>query len=59
MRKYKFYIGFYGKKLKIVVEADSISKGKSIIKDKIIFHKIEPEPVQKHPFDIIFGDIFK
>lgn len=41
MNKYIYYVEFYGKKLKITLEAESIPKGKIIIRDKIIFHKIE------------------
>jgi len=60
MNKYAYYVEFYGKKLKITMEAESIISGKNIIKDRIIFHKIVP--MQKDSDDIfntIFGDIFK
>jgi hypothetical protein len=60
MNKYAYYVEFYGKKLKITMEAESIISGKNIIKDRIIFHKIVP--IQKDSNDIfntIFGDIFK
>jgi hypothetical protein len=60
MNKYAYYVEFYGKKLKITMEAESIISGKNIIKDKIIFHKIIP--IQKDSdniFNTIFGDIFK
>jgi hypothetical protein len=42
MNKHAYYVEFYGKKLKITLEAESIAKGKALIRDKIIFHKIEP-----------------
>ena len=60
MNKYAYYVEFYGKKLKVTIKAESAVKGKAIIRDRIIFHKIVP--MQKDSDDIfntIFGDIFK
>lgn len=63
MNKYIFYIEFYGKKLKVKIEAESIIEGKKVIKEKIIFHKIEKEDNNKYKntdiFEQMFGGVFK
>ena len=40
MKSFEILFELFGKKLKTTIEADSISHAKSIIKEKIIFHKI-------------------
>ena len=42
-KKYTVYFELYGKKMKTVVDARDTIDAKNIIKDKIIFHKIEAD----------------
>ena len=42
MNKYHVYFEIYGKKMKATVEATSFKDAKDKVKDKIIFHKVEP-----------------
>lgn len=63
-KKYILFFELYGKKMKTVIEARSASDAKNILKDKIIFHKIEVDDnkPKDNPFDSIpdaFKDIFK
>lgn len=41
MKKYRVYFELYGKKLVTEVSALSEERAKQIIKDKIVFHKVE------------------
>jgi hypothetical protein len=44
MKKYDVYFEIYGKKMKAKVFADSMTEAKMKITEKIIFHKIVPNP---------------
>jgi hypothetical protein len=59
-KKYTVYFELYGKKMKTVVDARDTIEVKNIIKDKIIFHKIEADKSNdiKDAFDG-FPDEFK
>ena len=41
MKKYTVFFEIYGKKLKTVVYAESEAKAREIVKNKVVFHKIE------------------
>ncbi len=56
MNEYIVYFEIFGKKLKTKIIADSEKQAKEMIKEKIIFHKIEKS---SNPFNNIFDDIFK
>jgi len=43
MKTYIIYFEIFGKKMKTIIEADSKSEAKQIVKNKIIFHKIDSE----------------
>jgi uncharacterized lipoprotein YehR (DUF1307 family) len=59
-KKYTVYFELYGKKMKTEVYARDSVEAKNIIKDKIIFHKIEADKSNdiKNAFDSI-PDEFK
>lgn len=40
-KDYTVYFEIYGKKLKVIILAESESEARQLVKDKIIFHKIE------------------
>jgi hypothetical protein len=44
MKKYEIYFELFGKKMKTTITAPTKDVAKQIVKDKIIFHKIEREP---------------
>ena len=41
--KYTIYFELFGKKMKTTIDAKSIEDAKQKVKDKILFHKIEPD----------------
>jgi hypothetical protein len=41
---YIVYFEIYGKKLRKVVDAKSMTEAKTIVLNSIIFHKVEPDP---------------
>jgi hypothetical protein len=43
MKEYRVYFEIFGKKMKTTVEAVSENQAKEMIKNRIIFHKIEKE----------------
>jgi hypothetical protein len=43
MNTYIIYFEIFGKKMKTIVDAPSKSEAKKVVKNKIIFHKIEGE----------------
>ena len=43
MKKYNIYFEIYGKKLKTTVNANDPQEAMNLVKNKIIFHKIEEE----------------
>lgn len=43
MKRYKVYFEIYGKRLKTTVIANNLEDAKQIVKDKIVFHKIDDE----------------
>ena len=57
MNNYLVYFEIYGKKLKTTVEAIDESDAKSIVAEKIIFHKIVPIETNEHDNDD-YGDAF-
>jgi hypothetical protein len=59
-KKYTVYFELYGKKMKTEVYAKDSVDAKKVIKDKIIFHKIEADSINdvKDAFDG-FPDDFK
>ena len=40
--KYEIYFEFFGRKMRIEVDAGSVEQAKSLIEKRIIFHKITP-----------------
>jgi len=40
--EYIVYCEWYGKKIKVIVDAESVSSAKIKIRQNIIFHKIKP-----------------
>jgi hypothetical protein len=59
--KYTVYFELFGKKMKTTIDADTEEMAKSIIRDKIIFHKIindferECDEIAKRLEDILMG----
>lgn len=53
-KKYTVYFELYGKKMKTVIDARDTIEAKNIIKDKIIFHKIEAD--KSNDIKDVFGD---
>ena len=41
--KYTIYFELFGKKMKTTVDAKSIEDAKQQVRNKILFHKIEPD----------------
>jgi hypothetical protein len=56
--RYKVYFEIYGKKMVAEVEATTQELAKKTIKDKIFFHKVEPQKIDT-PDISFFNDIFK
>ena len=46
MKNFVVYFEFYGRKMKTTVLSDTEENAKKVIKDKIIFHKIEKQKSQ-------------
>lgn len=44
MKKFTIYFEIFGKKMKHSVVAENYDQAKQIIKDKIVFHKVDIEP---------------
>lgn len=42
MKKYKVYFELFGKKMVTEVSALEADRAKEIVKNKIVFHKVEP-----------------
>lgn len=45
--KHTVFFEIFGKKMKVVVEAESIVDARCIVRERIKFHKIIPEPKQE------------
>ena len=59
MKKYTIYFEIFGKKLKTTVLAENKEHAKEIIKNKIVFYRIDEE-IENDIFDSFFngGDVF-
>jgi len=56
MKNFDVYFEIYGKKMKATIMAESESEAKELLKNKIIFHKIEPKKDAFQEFvDIVEG----
>ena len=55
MNNYTLYFSLYGKKMKTTVSANSEQEAKQIVKDKIVFHKIETNDIFQDLIDIVNG----
>lgn len=56
MKNYTVYFEIYGKKLKVKIKAQSESVAKEMVRQKIIFHKVEDNTFD---FKDIFDTFFK
>jgi hypothetical protein len=55
MNEYTLYFSLYGKKMKTTVSASSEQEAKQIVRDKIVFHKIETNDIFQDLMDIVNG----